>query len=68
MYVCNLQNFLVTRCSLLVVNLLVTSCKIRSLLVKQVARCEICSLLITVIARLKKSLVTRCKIQLVVIA
>ena len=44
-----------TRCSLLVVKSLVTRCKIRSLLVAEVARC-------------KKSLVTRCKIRLLLVA
>ena len=42
------HSLLVTRCLLLVVKSLVTRCKIRSLLVVEVARC-------------KKSLVTRCK-------
>ena len=44
-----------TRCSLLVVKSLVTRCKIRSLLVAEVARC-------------KKSLVTRCKIRSLLVA
>ena len=44
-----------TCCSLLVVKSLVTRCKIRSLLVAEVARC-------------KKSLVTRCKIRLLLVA
>ena len=44
-----------TRCLLLVVKSLVTRCKIRSLLVAEVARC-------------KKSLVTRCKIHLLLVA
>ena len=48
---------------------LVTRCKIRSLLVAEVARCKkslvtrcrLCSLLVAEIVRCKKSLVTRCK-------
>ena len=44
-----------TRCLLLVVKSLVTRCKIRSLLVAEVARC-------------KKSLVTRCKIRSLLVA
>ena len=60
-----------TRCSLLVVKSLVTRCKIRSLLVAEVARCKkslvtnckIRSLLVAEPARCKKSLVTRYKIR-----
>ena len=67
-----------TRCSLLVVKSLVTRCKIRSLLVAEVARCkeslaaccknalvtrcEIPSLLVGEVARSKKSMVSRCEI------
>ena len=56
------------RCSLLVVKSLVIRCKIRSLLVVEVARCKkslvtrckIHSILVAEVARCKKSLVTRC--------
>ena len=58
-----------SRCSLRVAKSLVTRCKIRSLLVAEVAywrkslvtRCEICSLLVAEVAHCKKSLVTRCE-------
>ena len=58
-----------TRCLLLVVKSLVTRCKIRSLLVVEVARCKkslvtcckIRLLLVAEVARCKKSLVTRCR-------
>ena len=58
-----------THCSLLVVKSLVTRCKIRSLLVAEVAHCKISlvtrsiipSLLVAEVARYKKSLVTRCE-------
>ena len=65
-----------TRCLLLVVKSLVTRCKIRSLLVVEVARCKkslvtcckIRSLLVAEVARCKKSLVTRCKIRSLLVA
>ena len=65
-----------TRFSLLVVKSLVTRCKIRSLLVAEVARCKkslvtrckICSLLVGEVAPYKKSLVARCEIPSVLIA
>ena len=65
-----------TRCSLLVVKLLVTCCKIRSLLVAEVARykkslvtcCKIRSLLVREVAHSKRSLVTCCKIRSLLIA
>ena len=64
------------RCSLLDVKSLVTRCKIRSLLVAEVARCKkslvtrckIRSLLVAEAARCKKSLVTRCKIRSLLVA
>ena len=65
-----------TRCSLLLVEPLVTRCKICSLLVAEVARCKkslvtrckIRSLLVAEVARCKKSLVTRCKIRSLLVA
>ena len=73
-----------TRCSLLVVKSLVTRCKIRSLLVAEVARCkkslvtrcknalvarcEIPLLLVAKVASSKKSLVSRCEIPSILIA
>ena len=62
--------------SLLVVKLLVTHCKIRSVLVAEVARWKnslvthwkICSLLVAEIVRYKKLLVTRCEICLFLVA
>ena len=52
-----------TRCSLLVVKSLVTRCKIRSLLVAEVARFKN-----SLVTRCKNSLVTRCKIRLLLVA
>ena len=65
-----------TRCSLLIVKSLFARCKIRSLLVAEVARCKkslvtrckIRSLLVAEVARCKKSLVTRCKIRSLLVA
>ena len=65
-----------TRCSLLVVKSLVTRCKLRSLLVAEVARsknslvtrCKIRWLLVAEVARSKYSLVTRCKLCLLLAA
>ena len=65
-----------TRYSLLVVKSLVTRCKIRSLLVAEVARCKkslvtrckIRSLLVAEAARCKNSLVTRCKNHCLLVA
>ena len=65
-----------TLCSLLVVKSLVASCKIRLLLVAEIARCKkslvasckIRSLLAAEVARYKKSLVARCEISSLLIA
>ena len=55
-------SFKFTCCSLLVVKSLVTRCKIRSLLVAEVAVARNHSLLVAEVALCKKALVTRCKI------
>ena len=65
-----------TRCSLFVVKSLVTCCKIRLLLVVEVARCKkslvtrckIHSLLVVEVALCKKSLITGCKIRSLLVA
>ena len=65
-----------SRYSLLVVKSLLTCCKIRSLLVAEVAhckkllltRCRLRSLLVVEVARCKKSVVTRCKIRSLLVA
>ena len=68
----SLQNSLVTRCK----KSLVSRCKIRSLLVAEVApckkslvtRCKIYSLLVAEVNRCKNSLVARCKIRSLLVA
>ena len=57
-----------TRCSLLVVKSLVTRCKIRSLLVAEVARCKKSLVTCCRSCSLQKSLVTRCKIHSLLVA
>ena len=54
-----------TRHSLLIVKSLVARCKIPWLLV---ACCKVCSLLVTEVARCKKSVVTRCKLCYLLVA
>ena len=65
-----------TRCSLLVIKFLVTRCRIRSLLIAEVARCkkslatrcEIHLLVVAEVARCKNSLVIHCKIHSLLVA